>query len=203
MDSGGVDLEILAVDDRSSDETGAIMDQMAADHAALTRSARCRAACGLAGQNVHAMSVVAREATEWWLLFTDGDVVFAPEALSRALGFAVAGVAGPFRSAADGRAWELWRESHDFVYAGRRHLGAAAVAAFPIRARGGTLAALTCLQHAPARSLRSHRWMGSTADGGCRRPGPGLPDQEEGPSSAGCPWAWLGQRALGRRSSSA
>src|ERR1700678_2885015 len=38
LDSSGVDLEILAVDDRSSDETGAIMDRMAALHDGARRA---------------------------------------------------------------------------------------------------------------------------------------------------------------------
>ena len=95
LDSSGVDLEILAVDDRSSDETGAIMDRMAADHAALRVLHVAELPAGWLGKT-HAMSVAAREATGEWLLFTDGDVVFAPEALSRALGFAVASAADHF-----------------------------------------------------------------------------------------------------------
>ncbi len=95
LDSSGVDLEILAVDDRSSDGTGAIMDRMAADHAALRVLHVAELPAGWLGKT-HAMSVAAREATGEWLLFTDGDVVFAPEALSRALGFAVASAADHF-----------------------------------------------------------------------------------------------------------
>jgi glycosyltransferase involved in cell wall biosynthesis len=95
LDCRGVDLEILAVDDRSSDETGVIMEGMAADHAALRVLHITALPAGWLGKT-HAMAVAAREATGDWLLFTDGDVVFAPDALRRALDFAVAGEADHF-----------------------------------------------------------------------------------------------------------
>jgi glycosyltransferase involved in cell wall biosynthesis len=105
LDSSGVDLEILAVDDRSSDETGAIMDRMAALHDGERRAGAPAATlrvlhitalpAGWLGKT-HAMAVAAREATGEWLLFTDGDVVFAHEALKQGLGFAIASAADHF-----------------------------------------------------------------------------------------------------------
>jgi glycosyltransferase involved in cell wall biosynthesis len=99
--SSGVDLEILAVDDRSSDETGAIMDRIRALHEGSGTGATLRVLritelpAGWLGKT-HAMATAARAATGEWLLFTDGDVLFAPEALHRGLGFAVASAADHF-----------------------------------------------------------------------------------------------------------
>jgi glycosyltransferase involved in cell wall biosynthesis len=107
LDSSGVDLEILAVDDRSTDETGAIMDRMAdaitdrmmdrmaVNHPRLRVLHIRELPAGWLGKT-HAMAVAAREATGQWLLFTDGDVVFSPEVLTRGLGFAVASEADHF-----------------------------------------------------------------------------------------------------------
>jgi hypothetical protein len=95
LDCTGVDLEILAVDDRSSDETGAIMDQIAVDHPALRVLHIAALPAGWLGKT-HAMSAGARDATGEWLLFTDGDVVFAPEALHKGLALAIASAADHF-----------------------------------------------------------------------------------------------------------
>lgn len=77
-------LEIIAIDDRSRDATGSIMDRIAAD------DSRCRVvhvtelpANGL-GKN-HANQLGADRATGDYLLFTDGDVMFAPDVLRRAI----------------------------------------------------------------------------------------------------------------------
>ena len=92
-----VRLEILAVDDRSTDATGAIMDDMAAEAACSSSLLECRHAmrvlhitelpAGWMGKT-HAMGLAAAEATGDWLLFTDGDMLFAPDVLARALRFA-------------------------------------------------------------------------------------------------------------------
>jgi glycosyltransferase involved in cell wall biosynthesis len=83
-------MEVIAVDDRSSDETGAIMDALAAE--SETGSVRClvehvrQLPRGWLGKP-HAMAQGVRRATGEWLLFTDADVVFAPDAISRALAY--------------------------------------------------------------------------------------------------------------------
>lgn len=77
-------LEIIAVDDRSTDDTGQIMDRLA------ERDARVRVIHlrelpeGWLGKN-HAMHFAARESHGELLLFTDGDVLFAPEAIRLAV----------------------------------------------------------------------------------------------------------------------
>jgi glycosyltransferase involved in cell wall biosynthesis len=87
--------EIIAVDDRSTDRTGEIMESL------------CGAG-GLAGDKIyptptvihvqnlppgwlgktHAMWTAGQRATGDWLLFTDADVIFKPDSLRRALAYA-------------------------------------------------------------------------------------------------------------------
>ncbi len=79
-------LQIIAVDDRSSDRTGEILDRVAA----RDPSGRLRVLHvddlppGWLGKT-HAMWLAAQQATSDWLLFTDADVVFRPDALRRAI----------------------------------------------------------------------------------------------------------------------
>ena len=82
------DLEIVAVDDRSSDATGAILDRLAAEDPRL-RAVHVRdLPAGWLGKT-HALHGGSRRATGDWLLFTDADVQFEPTALRRAVGHAV------------------------------------------------------------------------------------------------------------------
>lgn len=81
------DFEIVAVDDRSSDGTGAILDRLAESSPRLRVLHVRELPAGWLGKN-HGLSVAAAAATGEWLLFTDADVVMQPEALARAVGFA-------------------------------------------------------------------------------------------------------------------
>jgi glycosyltransferase involved in cell wall biosynthesis len=88
----GVALQIVAVDDRSTDQTGAVMETMAqaerdAGRPILQVLHVAELPAGWLGKT-HAMSLAAQQATGEWLLFTDADVVFHPDALRRALAFA-------------------------------------------------------------------------------------------------------------------
>ncbi len=105
--------EIIAVNDRSTDRTGQIMDEVAAACSADTlvrvsaaptlqtnedRSVRAtqlqvihisELPAGWLGKT-HAMWIAGRQATGEWLLFTDADVLFKPDSLRRAVAYAEA-----------------------------------------------------------------------------------------------------------------
>ena len=89
--SRDVALQVIAVDDRSTDETGGVMDS-------LKRAPREEGVeyvvehvrelpAGWLGKP-HAMARGVARATGEWLLFTDADVVFAGDGLARAVAYA-------------------------------------------------------------------------------------------------------------------
>jgi glycosyltransferase involved in cell wall biosynthesis len=82
-------LTLLAVDDRSTDATGAIMDEIATAHPQRLRVLHLRELPPQWLGKTHAMALAARETTADYVLFTDADIVFAPSALRRALAYAV------------------------------------------------------------------------------------------------------------------
>ena len=82
--------EVIAINDRSTDRTGEVMDKVAARQEARDRLRIIHVADlppGWLGK-VHAMSTGAKQATGEWLLFTDADVFFRPDSLSRAMLYA-------------------------------------------------------------------------------------------------------------------
>jgi GT2 family glycosyltransferase len=86
-----IPLEIIAVDDRSTDATGSILDRIAAeplpDGKFLNVLHLAELPAGWMGKT-HAMALAARQAGTPWLLFTDADILFAPDVIERALLFA-------------------------------------------------------------------------------------------------------------------
>ena len=84
--------EVIAVDDRSDDATGAILDRLASEWRERGEASHHRLKIlhvrdlprGWLGK-VHAMWTAAQQATGDWLLFTDADVVFRADALRRAV----------------------------------------------------------------------------------------------------------------------
>lgn len=81
-------LEVIAVNDRSRDETGAIIDRIAAEEPRVRALHIAELPDGWLGK-CHAMQAGANRADGGLLLFTDGDVVFAPETLHLAVRFLV------------------------------------------------------------------------------------------------------------------
>jgi glycosyltransferase involved in cell wall biosynthesis len=80
-------LEIIAVNDRSTDGTGDLLDRMAAENPRLRVRHVVTLPAGWLGKN-HALHIASQEATGEWLLFTDADVVYTPDALLRAVSYA-------------------------------------------------------------------------------------------------------------------
>jgi glycosyltransferase involved in cell wall biosynthesis len=93
--------EIIAVNDRSDDSTGEIMERVAGSqnpHPVAKNATRVghpllrvihhrELPAGWLGKT-HAMWTAAKQATGDWLLFTDADVLFKPDSLRRALAYA-------------------------------------------------------------------------------------------------------------------
>ena len=92
LKSTGVRLQIVAVNDRSTDRTGALMDEIAAEadvcgsHALEVIHNR-ELPAGWLGKT-HALALGTAKAAAPWLLFTDGDVTFDPRAVALSLEYA-------------------------------------------------------------------------------------------------------------------
>jgi glycosyltransferase involved in cell wall biosynthesis len=83
-------LQIIAIDDRSTDETGKIIDHIAAQYPEKLRALHIiELPSGWLGKP-HAMALAARYARTDYLLFTDADVLFHATAIRLSLASAVA-----------------------------------------------------------------------------------------------------------------
>ncbi len=83
-------LRIIAIDDRSTDETGAIIHTLAAQHPSKLRALHvAELPSGWLGKT-HAMALAARQAPTDYLLFTDADILFRSDSIRRSLAYAVA-----------------------------------------------------------------------------------------------------------------
>src|ERR1700693_4382257 len=76
------DFELLAVDDRSQDQTGAILDRLAAEDPRLCVIHLTSLPEDWLGKS-HAMQVAASHAQGEFVLFTDADVFFSPDLLRK------------------------------------------------------------------------------------------------------------------------
>ena len=85
----GERIEVIVVNDRSDDSTGAILDRMAAENPRLHVVHVTELPSGWLGKN-HALWLGAQAARGELLLFTDADVVMRPDTLLRAAGYAAA-----------------------------------------------------------------------------------------------------------------
>ena len=82
--------EVIAVNDRSTDRTGEIIERVASAGRARLRVIHHRELpAGWLGKT-HAMWTATNEARGEWLLFTDADVLFKPDSVRRALAYAEA-----------------------------------------------------------------------------------------------------------------
>ena len=77
-------LEVVAVDDRSQDSTGQILDQFAATHSRLRVVHVERLPEGWLGKP-HGLQKAYEASSGEWLLFTDADVRFKPDVLRRVI----------------------------------------------------------------------------------------------------------------------
>src|SRR6202162_5890041 len=81
--------EVIAVNDRSTDRTGEIVERVAREtavHSRLRVIHHRELPAGWLGKT-HAMWTAANQATGDWLLFTDADVLFKPDSVRRALAY--------------------------------------------------------------------------------------------------------------------
>lgn len=82
------DFEVIAVDDRSTDRTGAILDEIAAEAGGRLKVVHVKELpAGWLGKT-HAMHQASLVATGKWLLFTDADVMHREDMLRRAVNYA-------------------------------------------------------------------------------------------------------------------
>ena len=82
--------EVIAVDDRSTDRTGEILDRIAETaHERLKVVHVETLPSGWLGKT-HAMWTASQQASGEWLLFTDADVLFKPDSVRRVLAYAEA-----------------------------------------------------------------------------------------------------------------
>lgn len=81
------DFEVIAVNDRSEDRTGDLLEQLAATNTKLKVVHVKELPEGWLGKN-HGLAEGSTHATGDWILFTDADIHFTPGALQRAVAYA-------------------------------------------------------------------------------------------------------------------
>lgn len=79
-------LEIIAVNDRSEDETGAVLDGFAARDPRMRVLHVTELTPGWLGKT-HGLQLAGEHATGEWFLFTDADIHFQPDCLRRAIAY--------------------------------------------------------------------------------------------------------------------
>lgn len=82
------DLEIILINDRSSDDTGAIIDTLAAEDKRIKAVHIQQLPDGWLGK-VHALQQGKRQASGDWMLMTDADIYYSPGMLRKAVAYAI------------------------------------------------------------------------------------------------------------------
>ncbi len=82
-------LELIVINDRSNDATGAILDELAKQDARIKPLHITALPTGWLGKN-YANYCGAAQARGEYILFTDADILFAPQTLSKTVGYALA-----------------------------------------------------------------------------------------------------------------
>ena len=83
------ELKIIAVNDRSTDRTGEILDKLVTKHLGKLRVLYVESLPVGWIVKIHALEVCAAEAAEEWLLFTDADVHFSPTCVEKSVRYAI------------------------------------------------------------------------------------------------------------------
>ena len=86
LDDGYPELQVIVVDDRSTDATGAIADELAAEHSRVVAVHIEDLPEGWLGKT-HALARGIEQATGEWLLVSDADVHLAPGGLRKAIAY--------------------------------------------------------------------------------------------------------------------
>jgi cellulose synthase/poly-beta-1,6-N-acetylglucosamine synthase-like glycosyltransferase len=88
QDYSGI-LEVIAVNDRSTDRTGEVLDELVRRHPGRLRVLNVESLPeGWLGKT-HGLYIGAAEATGEWLLFTDADVIFSHDCSDKAVRYAI------------------------------------------------------------------------------------------------------------------
>jgi len=92
LQSTGIRLEIIAINDRSTDRTGTLMDEVEAEAPGSPHRLMVihnhELPAGWLGKP-HALTLAAKQAAAPWILITDADMLFTPRALELALRCAI------------------------------------------------------------------------------------------------------------------
>jgi glycosyltransferase involved in cell wall biosynthesis len=109
MDLDYPELEVIAVDDRSKDATGRILDEFAAAHSRLRVVHVAELPSGWLGKP-HALQKAYETSKGEWLLFTDADVRFQRDTLRRAISLVKARNLGHLTLFADVEMEAFWEK---------------------------------------------------------------------------------------------
>ncbi|QSO48892.1 glycosyltransferase family 2 protein [Alicyclobacillus mengziensis] len=110
-----LDMEVIAVNDRSTDETGDVLNLAAASWASLRVIHITELPEGWLGKN-HALKQASELASGDWLLFTDADVCFHKDAVETAMRYALANDIDHLAVAPAIRAKGFWLRTAVFMF---------------------------------------------------------------------------------------